>query len=184
MDPGEAEKNGPSANEDSGPFGHSRNPILRFIHRESNFFRIHLFYFTIVPLITSGIFYGANGELLTVTFTSLIISLLRTPGEYPVAYIDALFLTYSSMTVTGLSTINLSTTTPFQQSILFVLMLFGDVVCLSVYLSLEMKCPYCLLQTMVALAVVLVRKWCVRSYWPHYQSQGYSAGISECGAKQ
>lgn len=50
-------------------------------------------------------------------------------GEFPVPYIDALFLTYSSMTVTGLSTVNLSTTTPFQQSVLFVLMLLGDVVC-------------------------------------------------------
>lgn len=49
-------------------------------------------------------------------------------GEYPVAYIDALFLTYSAMTVTGLSTVNLSTITPFQQFLLFFLMLIGDVV--------------------------------------------------------
>jgi hypothetical protein len=32
------------------------------------------------------------------------------------------------MTVTGLSTVNLSTTTPLQQFILFALMLLGDVV--------------------------------------------------------
>lgn len=39
-----------------------RNAFLRFLHREANFFRIHLFVFTITPLIFSGIFYGANGE--------------------------------------------------------------------------------------------------------------------------
>ena len=32
------------------------------IEREANFYRIHLFFFTFVPLILSGIFYGANGE--------------------------------------------------------------------------------------------------------------------------
>ncbi|KAF8301443.1 TrkH-domain-containing protein [Clavulina sp. PMI_390] len=102
------------------------NALLRFIYREGNFYRIHLFFFTVVPLIASGIFYGAN-------------------GKYPVAYVDALFLTYSSMTVTGLSTVNLSTTTPFQQSILLVLMLCGDI-------------------TMVSLIVVLARKWYFRAH--------------------
>ena len=33
-----------------------------FIEREANFYRIHLLFFTLVPLILSGIFYAANGE--------------------------------------------------------------------------------------------------------------------------
>jgi hypothetical protein len=65
-----------------------------------NFYRIHLTFFTLHPLIWSGIFYGAN-------------------GRYPVRYIDALFLCFSAQTVTGLSTVNLSSLTGFQQFILF-----------------------------------------------------------------
>ena len=44
------------------------------------------------------------------------------------AFIDALFVCYSALTVTGLSTINLSTLTVLQQVILVVLMAMGDVV--------------------------------------------------------
>jgi len=72
-----------------------------------NFMRCHVLAFSIVPLICSGIFYGAN-------------------GEYHIAYIDCLFLCYSAMTVTGLSPVLLSTITPFQQAMLFVLMVIGD----------------------------------------------------------
>ena len=87
----------------------TRNRIVGFIQREANFLRIHILVFTVVPLITSAIFWRAN-------------------GEYPVHYIDCLFVTYSAMTVTGLSTVNLSPLTGFQQSVLFVLMWMGDVV--------------------------------------------------------
>ncbi|KZT38268.1 TrkH-domain-containing protein [Sistotremastrum suecicum HHB10207 ss-3] len=90
------------------------------IKKHLNFFRIHLLLFTVIPLITSGVFFACN-------------------GEFPIAYIDCLFLCYSAMTVTGLSTLNLSSLTGFQQAILFVLMLAGD-------------------QTMVSLIMVLVRK--------------------------
>ena len=76
---------------------------------ELNFFRIHLLFFTFVPLVFSAIFWASN-------------------GEFPVQYIDALFMCYSAMTVTGLSTVNLSSLTGWQQAILFVLMLLGDVV--------------------------------------------------------
>ena len=103
----------------------SRSRFLRFIHRKSNFYRIHLFVFAITPLICGGIFCGVNGES---PIRSTAPLLQPCAGEYRVSLIDALFLTYSSMTVTGLSTINLSTTTPLQQFILFALMLLGDVV--------------------------------------------------------
>jgi len=74
-----------------------------FLHH-TTFYRIHLAAFTLIPLITSGIFHAAN-------------------GQYPVKYIDSLFMCYSAMTVTGLSVINLSTITVGQQVILFLLML-------------------------------------------------------------
>ena len=45
-----------------------------------------------------------------------------------IAFIDALFLCYSALTVTGLATVNLSTLTVFQQVILLVLMVVGNVV--------------------------------------------------------
>ena len=45
-----------------------------------------------------------------------------------IAFIDALFLCYSALTVPGLATVNLSTLTVFQQVILLVLMVVGNVV--------------------------------------------------------
>lgn len=36
--------------------------VKESIEREANFYRIHLLFFTFVPLILSGIFYAANGE--------------------------------------------------------------------------------------------------------------------------
>ena len=36
--------------------------VRQWIEDEVNFFRLHLIYFTIVPLIAAGIFYAANGE--------------------------------------------------------------------------------------------------------------------------
>ena len=73
-----------------------------FLHRVT-FFRLHLAAFTFIPLIASGIFYGSN-------------------GEYKISYLDSVFLCYSSMTVTGLSTVNLSTLTAWQQVMLYILM--------------------------------------------------------------
>ena len=70
---------------------------------EFTFFNIHLAAFSFIPLIVSGIFYASN-------------------GRFPVPYLDALFLCYSAMTVTGLTTVNLSTLTVWQQVILYLLM--------------------------------------------------------------
>lgn len=36
--------------------------VKELIKREANFYRIHLLFFTFVPLILSGIFYAANGK--------------------------------------------------------------------------------------------------------------------------
>jgi len=77
--------------------------IIKYIADESTFFRVHLAAFTFIPLIFSGIFYGSN-------------------GRFHISYLDSLFLCYSAMTVTGLSTVNLSTLTTWQQVILYFLM--------------------------------------------------------------
>ena len=86
-----------------------RQFIFGELRKELSFFRIHVAVFVITPLVFSGIFYACN-------------------GEFKIAFIDALFLCYSAMTVTGLTTVNLSSLTGWQQAILFLLMLMGDVV--------------------------------------------------------
>ncbi|KAG9044583.1 low affinity potassium transporter [Tulasnella sp. UAMH 9824] len=85
-----------------------------------NFFRIHVLWFIINPIFWSIIFYVSS-------------------GQYSVSYIDSLFLCTSAHTVTGLSTLNLSTLTGFQQAILFYLMCIGN-------------------YTVVSLVMVIVRK--------------------------
>lgn len=83
--------------------------FVDFVLKECTFFRVHLFAFTFLPLIFSGIFYGCN-------------------GRFHISFLDALFLCYSAMTVTGLSTVNLSTTTAWQQIILYLLMMLVCIV--------------------------------------------------------
>ncbi|OCF73744.1 potassium ion transporter [Kwoniella mangroviensis CBS 8886] len=78
-----------------------------------NFYRIHLLAFTIIPLILSGIMYGAN-------------------TEYHIDYVDCLFCCMSAMTVTGLATINLSTLSAFQQFLLFFQMIIGSLTFVSI----------------------------------------------------
>lgn len=80
-----------------------RTRLLDHLLEQVTFFRVHLFAFTFIPLIFSGIFYASN-------------------GRYHVNFVDALFLCYSAMTVTGLSTVDLSTITGWQQAILYFLM--------------------------------------------------------------
>ncbi|KAJ7191838.1 potassium transporter [Mycena pura] len=81
--------------------------VSDFVWTHGTFYRLHFTLFTIVPLIAAGVFYGCN-------------------GRFRVSFLDSVFLCYSAMTVTGLSTINLSTTTAWQQTILYLLMLVGD----------------------------------------------------------
>lgn len=86
--------------------------ILDFFLKHVTFYRLHLAAFTFIPLIAAGIFYASN-------------------GRFPVSFIDSVFICYSCMTVTGLSTINLSTITVWQQVILYILMIMGDITTVS-----------------------------------------------------
>jgi hypothetical protein len=70
-----------------------------FIKREATFFRLHVLAFVIVPLVAAAVFWACN-------------------GRFEVHFIDAMFLCYSSMTVTGLTTVDLSSLTVWQQVIL------------------------------------------------------------------
>ncbi|PWN32407.1 uncharacterized protein FA14DRAFT_127218 [Meira miltonrushii] len=86
--------------------------IATFSKQHLNFYRIHLLVFTFTPLIFAGIFYASNTN--------------------QIAFIDCLFLCVSAMTVTGLATINVSTSTAWQQAILFFLMAIGNITAVSV----------------------------------------------------
>ncbi|KAJ3727343.1 potassium transporter [Lentinula guzmanii] len=125
MPPKEAEAKPPSGNFLSRLYDRIEN----FILYQSTFFRLHLFAFVFIPLISSIIFWGCN-------------------GRFTISYLDSLFLCYSAMTVTGLSTVNLSSLTVWQQVILYLLMMTGDI-------------------TMVSWIMVLVRNYnsCLREYF-------------------
>ncbi|RDB17612.1 Low-affinity potassium transport protein [Hypsizygus marmoreus] len=94
--------------------------LINYIQAEATFFRIHLGAFVLIPLISSGIFYASN-------------------GRFHVKFVDALFLCYSAMTATGLTTVNLSTLTVWQQVILFLLMGLGNITTVSWIMVLVRK---------------------------------------------
>ncbi|ORX34133.1 cation transport protein-domain-containing protein [Kockovaella imperatae] len=102
------------------------------INEHLNFFRYHVILFTFVPIVAACIFYAANG---TATGNA------NSPdvGIQKVLFIDSLFLCYSAMTVTGLVTVNLSAVHPFQQVILLVLFVCGDLTFVSYIMVLIRK---------------------------------------------
>ncbi|KAF8622670.1 hypothetical protein AX15_006779 [Amanita polypyramis BW_CC] len=88
------------------------NAFGKFLSRNLNFYRIHLLLFTSTPLILSAVLYASS-------------------GRFNIAYIDALFICVGSMTMGGLTTIDLSLLTPWQQAILFIHMCLGSPVVVS-----------------------------------------------------
>ncbi|KAL9598204.1 MAG: hypothetical protein Q9179_003996 [Wetmoreana sp. 5 TL-2023] len=80
----------------------------------ANFIILHHAYFIAVPLLASVIFWGSS-----------------TPAR-SVSYTDSLFLVVSAMTMTGLNTVNLSEINTFQQFILFLLLLLGSPIAVSI----------------------------------------------------
>ncbi|KAI0026968.1 hypothetical protein K488DRAFT_91561 [Vararia minispora EC-137] len=94
-----------------------------------NFFKTHVISFTLAPIIGAAIMTASN-------------------GQFPVAYIDALFVCVSAVTGTGLATIELSALTAWQQTIIVILELLGS-------------------QATVAWLVVLVRRRYFTSYLDH-----------------
>ncbi|KAI4199851.1 MAG: hypothetical protein LQ348_001821 [Seirophora lacunosa] len=79
----------------------------------ANFITLHYAYFIGVSFLASLIFWGSS-----------------TPPRN-VSYTDSLFFTVSAMTLTGLNTVNLSEINTFQQVILFLLLLLGSAITVS-----------------------------------------------------
>ncbi|CAK7272801.1 hypothetical protein SEPCBS119000_005315 [Sporothrix epigloea] len=80
-----------------------------------NFITIHYTYFLVVISISSLIFWGSS-----------------KPG-FSISYTDSLFLVVSAMTESGLNTVNLSQMTTWQQIILFLLIVFGGSIWVSIW---------------------------------------------------
>ena len=80
----------------------------------TNFITLHYVYFTSVCLFSAIIFWGSSTPARSVSFT------------------DSIFFTVSAMTLAGLNTINLSQLNTFQQFLLFLLILLGSAIFVSV----------------------------------------------------
>lgn len=80
-----------------------------------NFITIHYAYFVVVTLLTSVIFWGSSSPARSIS------------------YVDSLFLTVSAMTEAGLNTVNLSQMTTWQQVLLWLLILFGGAIWVSIW---------------------------------------------------
>ncbi|KAK3178837.1 hypothetical protein OEA41_000974 [Lepraria neglecta] len=100
-----------------------------------NFYRVHVLYFIFTLLLSSIIIYGSGVDGNS----------HNAEARFRLRYIDALFLCTSAMTNTGLNTVNLSSLTGFQQSVLYILMLIGNI-------------------TVVSIATVLVRRHYMRKH--------------------
>ncbi|KAF3038619.1 hypothetical protein E8E12_002486 [Didymella heteroderae] len=97
----------------------AKNHFLRYMKDEFltlNFYRAHMLYFIVVIAISSVIVYGEGVK--------------NGPKEYRdshLSYMDALFLTCSAMTTTGLNSVNLGDLSGFQQAVLCVLLIIGNI---------------------------------------------------------
>ncbi|KAJ4401648.1 hypothetical protein N0V91_007820 [Didymella pomorum] len=97
----------------------AKNHFLRYLKDEFltlNFYRAHMLYFIIVIAISSVIVYGEGVK--------------NGPKEYRdshLSYMDALFLTCSAMTTTGLNSVDLGDLSGFQQAILCILLIIGNI---------------------------------------------------------
>jgi len=81
-----------------------------------NFYRAHMLYFIIVIVVSSVIVYGEGVK--------------NGPKEFRdshLSYMDALFLTCSAMTTTGLNSVDLGDLSGFQQAVLCVLLIIGSI---------------------------------------------------------
>ncbi|KAK3379728.1 cation transport protein-domain-containing protein [Lasiosphaeria ovina] len=80
-----------------------------------NYITLHYAYFLLVVLVFGAIFWGAS-----------------SPASASIGFADSLFLAMSAMTSAGLNTFNVSDMSTGQQVVLFILMLLGSPVLISV----------------------------------------------------
>lgn len=88
--------------------------IFRHQVPDLNFITLHYLYFICTALLAAVVFWGSSTPPRSFGFT------------------DCLFLTVSAMTEAGLNTVNLSTLNTFQQIILFLLILAGSTIFVSI----------------------------------------------------
>jgi hypothetical protein len=86
-----------------------------------NFITLHYAYLIIVTLVTSLIFWGSSNP------------------RYSISYVDSLFLTVSAMTEAGLNTVNLSQMTTWQQVLLWLLIMLGSTIWVSIWTVVARK---------------------------------------------
>lgn len=86
-----------------------------------NFITIHYAYFIVVCLISSVIFWRSSDPAFSISYT------------------DSLFLVVSAMTEAGLNTVNISQMTTWQQTILFLLIILGSTIWVSIWTVLARK---------------------------------------------
>lgn len=102
-----------------------RYPPLAAMRRQylppTNFITVHYLYFTTLCFIASVVFYCSSSP------------------RWSISYIDSLFLVTSAMTEAGLNTVNLSQMTTFQQVILWLLIILGSSIWVSIWTVLFRK---------------------------------------------
>ncbi|KAF9690565.1 hypothetical protein EKO04_011512 [Ascochyta lentis] len=97
----------------------ARDQFLAYMKKEVgtlNFYRAHMLYFVVVIAIASVVVYGAgvkNGP--------------RGVGGARLSYVDAVFLAASAMTTTGLNPVDLGDLSGFQQAVLCILLIIGNI---------------------------------------------------------
>ncbi|KAI8958065.1 TrkH-domain-containing protein [Daldinia sp. FL1419] len=94
---------------------------LRSLLPPLNFITIHYVYFILVPLISSVVFWGSSNPRASIS------------------YVDSLFLVTSAMTEAGLNTVNLSQMTTWQQVLLWLLIIIGSSIWVSIWTVLVRK---------------------------------------------
>ncbi|KAI0428929.1 TrkH-domain-containing protein [Xylaria sp. FL1042] len=86
-----------------------------------NFITIHYAYFIAVTLLASLVFWGSSHP------------------RFSISYVDSLFLVVSAMTEAGLNTVNLSQMTTWQQVLLWLLIIIGSSIWVSIWTILIRK---------------------------------------------
>ncbi|OTA68669.1 TrkH-domain-containing protein [Hypoxylon sp. EC38] len=94
---------------------------LRSLLPPLNFITIHYAYFIIVCLVSSLVFWGSSDP------------------KFSISYVDSLFLVTSAMTEAGLNTVNLSQMTTWQQVLLWLLIIIGSSIWVSIWTVLVRK---------------------------------------------
>ncbi|KAI8932288.1 hypothetical protein NX059_010484 [Plenodomus lindquistii] len=116
------------------PIEELRNPrkakddFLRYMREEFfrlNFYRAHMLYFIVVIAISSVIVYGQG-----------LVDGPKEVGDAHLTYMDALFLSCSAMTTTGLNPVDLGDLSGFQQAVFAVLMTIGNIPFVSTFVVL------------------------------------------------